>query len=1342
LGIPKYRDEIESALQALDDFENGTFTFKKPRNLYKVTLHKGKQPGEYNWLHWDQEPTPDLLKKAGMEGPPFPVWTKKQKVGFHDYWDLDGHGYVIENSDTGWFDYYPLNNYHGAAKTLEYAKKEVESYVRVQPKFLTSSALYYALGSKLYSQAKAEADQYFEDLRRKHKIGQRDSVLENLSDQERAKMDALNDKAAMEPDQLASLFLLSQGIDGVKYPTGTLSQYNPFSQDQRRALASQIYKKDPSLPHLVERIMSNDNNYATIERLLTKNFGESEAKRMIDAAGARPTFNYVVFDESAITIDEHTQFRVRPEEDEADHEKSWTAATMLSLKEFGTAFMNPKAGFVKSKEDTTVIDRLISTPSHYFNKVPAAQRMYEGALRFPDNQQAYVNAITKSKMNGDYFTTRLEKLNKDLPEEYTALKDYLVSKDMNQVGFSVKQDDSGKFYTVLDPKGVTVGRVVSENGAWTLAITEEAKRYRDEGSSEQAAQALIGFRAMMHNGFNILYTNIRQTIARLEALGLDLPEVAVWSSGAKVQVNLKQALQMMGDLRGYYFPRQRAPGRFMVTGERKDGARFMDFRDMKITAQKLVNKLTLKGYDASYSKSPALPEDVFEMARSTVAIQAEINAALGRIKQKAGVTLEDFGLKRVEFITDTMKASFANYDISLTDNDFLVTGPWNKDMTPVFKAMGGKWYRAERVWHFYNPPKNFEQRLASALLQKVNIVDRQMAILFAKNLTEQAANVLKARGHRVHMIQRTMAKGQEVWKGYETDPARSAANYASGLAAGESKRILAADLVAAMTGTDYTWEQYKDDRLEFDEKPDYSEYLKVIEKRRIDPASQKNAFKDAKIYMEDLLRNNEWIDRFIGGVKGVAVLKYLGGRVSAPIVNLTAMVTSVPACMNGFANISPGAIAPLLTSAANHYTRYKLFQKTGIPADVINALDYITNKGWDKSQYNKEALSVLEGKLKGGWRKLLEYSMMAFGASEQLNRASTILGTFMGIKAQGGDFNFTQAMELAKRVSDQAHGVYGKINYPFMARGSNPAAQLIKSFYVFRTFSHNYLLTMKDLWGHSWKPEHAMAFNFMLISPAIVAGTGASIATPIIAALFKMAGLGGDDPEEDLYAWISANLGEYTEELTRFGLFGMAGVSLKGSLQIGITDIPTTIPEVLGAPGSMVTDLAYGAESIIRGDVSKGFEKILPLFAGNVLKGIRESTEGVTTGSNAPVFYGKEPLVADTIDAILRSMSFNPSRIAAIREKQWSERKVEAKYREIRSDIYAKFKRFYLAPKKNRSKADYIDLLSEVRQYNARVKDRGLTAKGIPFITKQAIKNNLKRAFRPTKRERLRKTNP
>ena len=50
------------------------------------------------------------------------------------------------------------------------------------------------------------------------------------------------------------------------------------------------------------------------------------------------------------------------------------------------------------------------------------------------------------------------------------------------------------------------------------------------------------------------------------------------------------------------------------------------------------------------------------------------------------------------------------------------------------------------------------------------------------------------------------------------------------------------------------------------------------------------------------------------------------------------------------------------------------------------------------------------------------------------------------------------------------------------------------------------------------------------------------------------------------------------------------------------------------------------------GDLLKGAEKLAPRFAAGPLKAIREGTEGVTTASNQPVYYGNEKLRASMLD--------------------------------------------------------------------------------------------------------------
>jgi len=104
-------------------------------------------------------------------------------------------------------------------------------------------------------------------------------------------------------------------------------------------------------------------------------------------------------------------------------------------------------------------------------------------------------------------------------------------------------------------------------------------------------------------------------------------------------------------------------------------------------------------------------------------------------------------------------------------------------------------------------------------------------------------------------------------------------------------------------------------------------------------------------------------------------------------------------------------------------------------------------------------------------------------------------------------------------------------------------------------------------------------------------------------------------------------------------------------------------------------------------------------------------------------------------------MSFNPAAIAEKRETQWSERKIEEKYREQKKTLYSKLRAFYGLPADKRNKADIADILADIAEFNKRVISRKLHLKGISPITSKSIKTNMRISFRPSKRERLRTAN-
>ena len=136
------------------------------------------------------------------------------------------------------------------------------------------------------------------------------------------------------------------------------------------------------------------------------------------------------------------------------------------------------------------------------------------------------------------------------------------------------------------------------------------------------------------------------------------------------------------------------------------------------------------------------------------------------------------------------------------------------------------------------------------------------------------------------------------------------------------------------------------------------------------------------------------------------------------------------------------------------------------------------------------------------------------------------------------------------------------------------------------------------------------------------------------------------------------------------------------------------------------------------------------------VKGVREWKQGVTTETNTPYFYGTEPIKATLTEAIVRAASFNPARIAAIREKQFRERKVEDRLRNVKRDINAQLKAYMLQKPQERTPEDYLEILKKMQEFNERLRQSGVPWLA-PFNAAN-IRSTIQRAFRPSKKERMR----
>jgi hypothetical protein len=1355
------------------------------KNLYKVTLHKGKQPGEYTWLDWDN-------KLASS-----PKDARQNSHIFKKIYNQAVKENIKDANETHWRSSLGtmMSNHNGGASTYNWLKQ--------------------ILGS----------------------------------------------------DKEASLFLLRAGIDGIRYPAGSLSggvsTGYTFKGEKLPGTLDVIAKwaTDTTMPDNIFR--------KHFDRELSEWHGNPLWKdKLKDANRAdfvkeKEPSNYVVFDENAVTIEEQISFS----KEKIDKTDKRIMFSLSSEEKKKAEIIKESQGILqglkdkmdkvnnalesgkwkhKKKDLRPITDALLSTPLHSYDRIPTLGRMFDTANEKIDINNEVLDSLTRNPETDEVYTRLIESVKKSDPEAYKKWVDYRVHQDKNQIGYKVRLNpETGKWdlyspaelldseydteiealnakqkapgitwyvkvgdkYNLYKTQDKPVASYDSEADAWKYARLFEAKSFMKlHNASEEVMKAFLAEKTMLDNGFNIQMQAMRDIIKYYKDNDMPLPSTPITIEGETVQVDLEMAMALMGDRRGYYFPRIRNNGQFKLTAT-KGNKGYIDFYDLgaEITEEKSrgnllrhvlnsvspmgkkARELKGQGYEVTIEKADRTPEEVFvEQTRRIINQQTLINDALKAVK-KGKVSFDTLGFE-VEKSKGTNKRGNPVEFITLDGNT-------NKKQRELFKTFGGEYYATTKgekeVWHFRNTGKTFESRLLKALGTVSNNVELETVHLFAQELVDSLANMEKGRGARSHMIQRDTSRGDDVWDGYETDVLTAVSKYVAGIAGSESKKIMSGKLMRQFFGIDITWDEFKEAKAfegsysEFvDSRPDnkvmmtesdfneindpegyaenqklieelkdsdgsekqdaydwmYSQYQDLVEDRKIDDQEQTVAWKDGKSFIENMIRNEESLDRIMGFFKGLAVLKYLAGRVSAPVINLTALATSAPGAMNAFGDISIIKSLNLIQQYARKYGSYMLTKegKNKLSEDERWVFDTIRSKGWDSAAFNREALGALETKSGKAWRRIIELSMWGFGVTERLNRASTIAATYFGLTETRPDMSKEERLKLAKDISDKAHGVYNKSNMPAWARGSGIAGNMARSFYVFKTFSHNYLQTMSKAWGPGWTPEHAKAFSFMALAPAVLAGGGAVVGKEVLIMFAKALGLGGDDPEEEFYKFVADTFGETSEDVARYGLAGLAGVNLKGSLEIGITDLPTNIQDIMGAPGSIVKDIYEGGVNISKGNIIKGLENIMPLAISNPIKGIREATEGLTTKTNAPIFYGKKPVVADTVDALLRMASFNPAELSEIREKQWAERKIEQKYTERRADTYAKAKKYMLKPYEDRNEADWIDIIAEIQKYNDLISERGYN--NIPKITNKSLKNNLRRAFKPSKKERLRET--
>ncbi|WP_288593060.1 PLxRFG domain-containing protein [uncultured Victivallis sp.] len=982
---------------------------------------------------------------------------------------------------------------------------------------------------------------------------------------------------------------------------------------------------------------------------------------------------------------------------------------------------NMKRPDVNGKPDLRFYDTALRTMLYYAERVPALNRIFEAGRLYADNKVRYTNYIFRQD-NGDGRSdlVAVETLAKKNKPEYRKLSDYLHRQDVNAEGYRAVRRKNG--FEILDPAGKSTGlKFDNEDVAWDEAHKLEADGLLRRGWNPDTVEALLAVRRINDRVYKVMRDGVEQMAREAGELGLKVNDF----NG----VDIFELLREMGDRRGYYMPRIRH-GEYILFAYKDGENPRCEIFDTRLGRSKRAAELEQQGYTTEFKRSETPSEEAFS-GISPMALNDVINNALQRMgsgKDKE-LTLADLGLKAERRSKDG-------------DAILVVAGEKADQSARMMKELGGE--RNGDGWHFTNPPAGFEKTLAAAVATQSGI-ELYKGQFLAQELAKQIAIIIHERGSRSPKIGRSDARGEEVYLGYEEDALKRTVLSGRAVAAGTAKSQAAKSMMKAFTGTDLEWRDYKRENMPENIIPGTPEYFKElarirrdydaeVNERRIDSSKQPRAYKEALSFMNETLRNSEASERIIGRIRGITAIKYLS-RPSSAAINLTAMATNVPAAMNALGHIPLHQTASLLATTSTKYLRFVTGKTGQLTTNDQWLFNEIQKNGWDESQVNEEALRVGNTFAGNGMRALSKWSMIAFSATERFNRAVTIAATYRGLAAQYQTAELTapkkrELLRQAKDISDKAHGVYGRENLPAWARGSGSLAQAARSFYMFKTFTHNYIqLAMHLIGSRNYK-----AFAWLMLSPAIVGGMSSSPAWLILkaAGMLGLAGGGGEDPLEAFYRWLERTFGHEASRFGRYGLAGLGGINISGSTGIDI-ELPKDWQELLGAPWSAIKDVGQGSAELAKGNLLKGMEKILPAAFASPVKAYREATEGITNTRNAPVFFGREQLKLSPAGAVIRGLGFNPADISEKREIIWQDKKGAARFADRRSDIYARY-RLWILNGRPQDEAD--KLIEEIIAYNQAVKASG--RRDLPQITGKSLKAAISRSFTPSRREKER----
>lgn len=417
----------------------------------------------------------------------------------------------------------------------------------------------------------------------------------------------------------------------------------------------------------------------------------------------------------------------------------------------------------------------------------------------------------------------------------------------------------------------------------------------------------------------------------------------------------------------------------------------------------------------------------------------------------------------------------------------------------------------------------------------------------------------------------------------------------------------------------------------------------------------------------------------------------------------------------------------------------QMFDYAAVPGDVRSAIQELVNRGkidvgmdTELGQFRVEG----EGYFKDKINKIDKGMRLAIQKVEAINRLSTAMTAYR-LERQAGR-SHEQALEYADHILTETHGDYTGFNAP---RAFN--SQLGKVALQFRKFQllqiGYYAKLINDIFTNPKDRKAAMKMlAYSLGHTAVLAGVRG---LPGFATLAWVAGkaFGDDDEPYDLEQHMRNAIGDETmANLIMRGGPTLLGADISGKVGAGnmlsVTpfsdaDLSTRagmaewVGTLLGGASlGMITREVDGMGQILSGNYLRGLELMLPKGLGDVIKGYRIGSEGMTR-RNGDILMSPEDI--SFWDSTLQGLGISPVKLSVAYERQQNVKDMDQNFQ----DRTTKIKGQYIKAARDRDTAGMAD----ARQAWTKMQE----ARARNGYTKQPMSNLLKAPQEQAKREKM-----